>query len=373
MKNKLADIDYLESLTNETERVIQSINKQVLQVIALRLKKIETTPIDKLQVLSDYGIKDIRAIDKIVKKGTKQAEKEIKKVIEEITNTSIEFAQNYYELGAINKQYNVENAKMIALAIARQTQGEFINLANTFGFKISGRYSPLNSVYFQIIDKAIINVASGTKPFQKVVRDTTRELVNGGLKGISFETGRVVNALGHIRMNILQGAIQTSQEVLNVIGTEVGTDGYEISAHSLCAVDHQEIQGKQYSSIAYERLQAELKRPIGTLNCRHIAFPIILGVSKPAYSNQELRELRKKSNEVISFKDKRYTRYQATQEQRLQERKIRDLKYKIEIYKDLNDEIAYKKLRRTLKYKVSEYKEFSKAFQIPIRNENLRI
>lgn len=371
--NRLTDIDYLENLTSEVEKVIQDINKQVLNVIATRLKDIETDTADKIQVLSDYGIKDIRQLNEIVRQGKTKAEEEINKVIDEITNTSIEFAQNYYKLDATNKQFAKVSARQIAVAIARQTQGEFINLANTFGFKVDGRYSPLNSAYFRIIDKAIISIAGGVKPFNQVVRDITRQLVNGGLKGVSFESGRVINALGHVRMNVLQGVIQTSQETLNVIGDTVGADGYEISAHALCAVDHQDIQGKQFSKVAYERLQSDLRRPIGTLNCRHIAYPVILGVSKPAYTNTELKDLKARSNEVKEFKGKEYTRYQATQEQRLKERNIRDIKYKMEIYKDLNDRIAYNKLNQKLKASVKNYKEFSNAFNVPIRNENLRI
>lgn len=370
---RLADINYLESLTTETERVVQAINKQVLEVIARRLKEIGGTPLDKLQVLSDYGLKDIKQLDKIVKSGNKQAQKAIDKAIKEIYQTSIEFAERYYSTGIGSTYFSKENAKRVALALAIRTKGEFINLSNTFGFKINGRYSPLHSLYFQVIDKAIINVASGAKPFNQVVREITRQMVNSGLKGVKFETGRVVNAVGQTRMNILEGAIQTSQEVLNVIGGEIGTDGYEITAHSLCAVDHQDIQGKQYTKAEYELLQTELRRPIGTLNCRHMAFPVVIGVSKPTYSEGELTELKRKSNTVKEFQGKEYTRYTATQEQRLMERKIRDIKYKLDIYKSLGDETAYKKLRKKLREKTNEYKAFSKAFEIPIMQENLRI
>ena len=63
----------------------------------------------------------------------------------------------------------------------------------------------------------------------------------------------------------------------------------EISAHDRPAPDHADIQGKQYTKEEYEKLNASLKRPIGTLNCMQIAFPIIYGVTEPSYTDEELR------------------------------------------------------------------------------------
>lgn len=370
---KLTDIDYLESLPLDAERIIQAINKQVFELIADRLKSIPSNTTEKLQLLADYKVTDRRKLEQILKTGEENTLRAIEKAINNISSESVTFAENYYK---INKQVlnrDKDAIKTLAIAIGRRTQQEFINLSRTAGFKINGRYSPIYSAYFQLIDQAVISLLSGGTSFNKVVRDTTRKMVKSGLRGVSFDSGRTVNIVGQVRMNILQGAISTSQETLNVIGEQIGTDGFEISAHALCAEDHQSIQGRQYTREEFDRLQSDLKRPIGTLNCRHIAYPVIVGQTKPTYTNQELNMLIDKSNQVKEFHGKEYTRYNATQEQRRQEKNIRDIKYKLDIYKTLNDKDAYNRLKLTLKNKVSAYKEFSQAMDIRPKLQNLRI
>ncbi len=90
----------------------------------------------------------------------------------------------------------------------------------------------------------------------------------------------------------------------------------KLSAHAPCAPDHLPYQGLQYSKAEYEDLQASLTRPIGEWNCRHVAYPIVLGVSGTANSKEELAEMERYSNEKIEIDGHEYTRYECTQLQR---------------------------------------------------------
>lgn len=101
------------------------------------------------------------------------------------------------------------------------------------------------------------------------------------------------------RQNVLDGISYIAQETAKSNGEKFGADGYEISAHATCAPDHLPYQGKQYTKAQFDKLQAGLKRPIGQWNCRHLIYPIILGVSAPAYSDEELKEFEINSNEKI--------------------------------------------------------------------------
>lgn len=73
----------------------------------------------------------------------------------------------------------------------------------------------------------------------------------------------------------------------------------------------------------FERLQNRLDRPFGMWNCRHNWHYIIMGVSEPAYTDEELRQYRDNSNELITIDGVTKTRYQWTQEQRRVETAIR--------------------------------------------------
>ena len=113
------------------------------------------------------------------------------------------------------------------------------------------------------------------------------------------------------------------------MGRQFGADGVEVSAHGLCAPDHLPYQGRQMSMGQFEAANASLDRPlVDGANCRHTAYPIIMGVSKPAYDTEYLDMLREESVREVTFtglsgKELTMTRYEATQYQRGLETMIR--------------------------------------------------
>ena len=76
----------------------------------------------------------------------------------------------------------------------------------------------------------------------------------------------------------------------------------------------------------FERLQNRLDRPFGIWNCRHHWFPILLGISQPTYSPEELEAFKQNSREEITIDGRTKTRYEWTQEQRRIETAIRQQK-----------------------------------------------
>ena len=87
-----------------------------------------------------------------------------------------------------------------------------------------------------------------------------------------------------------------------------------------------DIQGKQYTKKEFRQLNERLERPVGELNCKHFAYPVVIGVSSPSYSRKQLKELRKESTRKIEYEGKTYTAYEATQVQRRLETQIRQQK-----------------------------------------------
>ena len=72
-----------------------------------------------------------------------------------------------------------------------------------------------------------------------------------------------------------------------------------------------------------------LVRPIGTLNCGHAAFPILVGVSEPQYTPEELERFRADNETGVTVDGKHYTGYEAAQMQRKLERAARKQKDRI--------------------------------------------
>lgn len=174
------------------------------------------------------------------------------------------------------------------------------------------------------------------------------------------------------RQNVLDGISYIAQETAKSNGEKFGAYGYEISAHATCAPDHLPYQGKQYTKAQFDKLQVGLKRPIGQCNCRHVVYPIILGVSAPAYSDEELKEFEINSNEKISIDGKDYTRYECSQIQRKLETKLRYARDEKALYKAVGDNDLTNSTTERIRILSNKYAEVSDKAGLPMRAERTR-
>lgn len=221
----------------------------------------------------------------------------------------------------------MENTELKQLLTAQQevTFGQMRNLSQT---------TIKSDAYRNLVDKAIQAAQMGVEDYNKSIRRALEEAAGEGLKVEIGNTGAFETRIGYggkytrrldsaIRQNVLDGLRSLSNATLWQLGEEFGADGIEISAHMLCAEDHLPHQGKQYSMQEFEEIQESLHRPFGMWNCKHSMHPILMGISKPAYSDEELEEYRKFSSEQIEIDGVTKSRYQWTQEQRRIETAVR--------------------------------------------------
>ena len=227
-------------------------------------------------------------------------------------------AQVPFEQNTTIQQY-LESMKQL-------TANTFVNLSNT-----TALYEP----YKHLVDTAIDAIVSGTGSYDELIRaqltDTSLSpLIRNADEGlrITYASGQTRRLDSAVRMNVLEGVRQVNNGIREQVGKEFGADGVEVSAHALCARDHIDIQGKQFSKKEFEMRNEELRRHISTCNCKHYTFPIILGISKPTYTDKELKQYKDNSEKPVNINGKEKTKYQATQVQRKVETEIRKAKDK---------------------------------------------
>ena len=127
-------------------------------------------------------------------------------------------------------------------------------------------------------------------------------------------------------MNVLDGVRHLNQSIMEEVGRQFGANGVEIDAHMLCAEDHLPYQGQQFTNEEFEQIQDSLDRPFGEWNCRHSWHGIILGVSPPTYTPDQLEKMHRYSTEQITVDGRTKTRYQWSQEMRRCETAVRQQK-----------------------------------------------
>lgn len=328
---------------------IEETNALILNKIGNSVKMFANISVSEAYQLANilkYG-GSYSEIAKYLSKMSGQNVKDIYKIFENVAKQNKEFAKNFYKYRGIDF---IPYSKDIALqnqvnSISKLTSGTFLNLTNTttLGYifeDLNGNkvFKNIQRSYEEIIDRSVISIIQGKSTFYQEMRNTLKQLGKSGL--VQYESGVVRRLDSAVRMNILSGIRQVNMETSRRFGKEYGADGVEITVHSNPAPDHADIQGRQFADSEYELLQSGLKakdvkgtiydgadkRPIGELNCYHSVLNIIIGISKPQYTDEQLKKIKEENEKGFDFKGKHYTKYEGTQLQRKYETAIRKQK-----------------------------------------------
>ena len=317
------------------------------------------------------------------------SQKEIKKRLQELLNTSVaeikKLMTQSAEVGysfdlkhlptaaAIPFEENAAMQKLVSAAV-KLAQEDFTNLTQTLGMVDPyGHVQPLRDAYRQCMDYAFQQVFTGATDYNTAIRQATKNLADKGVRVIDYESGVHTSLEAAVRRNIMGGLGLMQEQISQQNHDEMGADGWEISAHSASAPDHEPIQGKQYGDEEFKRLNGSLKRRIGTLNCGHAVFPIILGVSEPQYTPAELEQMRQQNAKGVTIEGRHYSMYEATQMQRKMERSIRKQKKRILVDKATGDEEKLQIDQTKLRMQNANYKKFSDAAGLRTQNERAQV
>ena len=269
---------------------------------------------------------------------------EIYKIFEEVAKSNKQFAKEFYRYRGIDYiPYKKDSAlQMQVNALASLTADRYRNITSTIGIgflteNLDGQimFKNIKQTYDEVIDRSILAISQGKATFQQEMRRVLNTIGHSGL--VLYDSGRTRRLDSAIRMNILDGIRMVNETTTKIYGEEYGADGVEISVHPAPAPDHADIQGRQFRNEEYEKLEngqkakdvkgveydGSQKRHIAELNCYHKTFNIIVGVSKPEYSDKELKEIQEENKKGFDYEGKHYSLYEGTQLQRRLETSVR--------------------------------------------------
>lgn len=270
--------------------------------------------------------------------------------------------------GLVPFEQNVEVQQIVSAAV-KLAGNELRNMTRTEAIMMydpAGNIKPLAEAYTACTDFAFQQVITGATDYNTAIRQACDGIIKHGV-GVSYASGVNTSLEAAVRRNIMGGLGLMVEKVEQSNHDALGCNGWEISAHANSAPDHEPIQGKQYSDAEYEALNGSLLRRIGTLNCGHVAFPVIIGVNSPQYTPEELEKFRKDNADGVTVDGEHYTGYEATQRQRAMERAIRRQKRRIIMAEPGGEEAA----RSKLELMNQEYRTFSKAAHLRTEDERL--
>lgn len=367
--------EQIEALRDAASHITDPINDYLIGDIARRISEagqLTSTAAYEVWRAQQLGISQ-RQIKKELRKLLKVSHKELRKLLMQTAEVGYDFDLKRLPVQAVPFSAN-ESLQQIVAAAVELAGKDFDNITQTLGMVDPfGKALPLQDVYRSCTDFAFKQVVTGASDYNTAIRMACANIAKYGVRTIDYESGVHTSLEAAVRRNIMSGLGLMNERIEQANHDKMGCNGWEISAHANSAPDHEPIQGKQYGDAEYTALNNSLVRRIGTLNCGHVAFPIILGINSPQYSEAELTDLRRQNEVGITYQGKHYTGYEATQMQRKIERSIRMQKNRILVDKATGDidkrTIDQIKLRQLNE----EYRRFSQAAGLRTESERMWI
>ncbi len=360
------------------------ISDKYIQMIAKKLKEIgsvDTSDVHALLQLSMYG-NDIQKLEKEISDLSGKTAEELSAVFDKVAEKSLAAGRTVAELrGAELQPYKYNSHLQNTVEVLRQTSLDtFTNISNTTTVAVrftdimgNTTYKTMGDAYKDAIDDAIHSAAMGFTDYNTEISKVLRQFSESGLRVVDYESGYSRRLDSAVRQNVLDGMRSVYQGVQTEISRQLGCDGVEISAHGACAPDHLPYQGRQYSNADFEKIQDELPRPFGYWNCRHSWWGIVMGVSKPAYSEKQLREMERYSNERIEINGKTMSRYEWTQKMREIETVVRKHKDRANLYKQAGDDRARRREQSSINRLRLAYSKVADAAGLPEETDRMTV
>lgn len=391
----------LNALAERVYQRVNVVNTEYLISIGETLKKIgELRPSDvhKLQQMYDYGMR----ADNLVRELAKASEKnvaEIYDIFDIVAQENYDFATPFFKAKGIPHVPYAENKKLndYVRSIAKQTADEYMNLTQHTAFAVFAKdgksiaplfaankdkmATSLSDTYTRVVDYAVQKVQLGLTDYNSAIKEITKALADSGIKTVDYATGYSRRLDTSVRQNVLWGIKQCNQNVADLVGEEFGADGYEISYHSHPRPSHAEMGGRQYArgkartvnGVHYPSFEEEAEPLLAEYNCLHFKFPILLGISRPAYSDAQLEHFKTEDKQTFEFEGRKYTKYEGTQLQRRMETAVRNHKDLANIAKAAGDD----DLRREAQYKINlltnKYAKLADASGLPTKMERMDV
>lgn len=382
----------LEKLPKPLDRTMTALEMSIMTEIVERIKySTQITPVTDwlLNRLTAIGESKSR-IKKMIRESLSGAELDIDDIYERAAKSDyIRHKEIYEDSGQKYIPYEENDwLQQVVEAAKRQTRDDlrpFENLTKTTGFNVmmgnKRVFTPMSEYLERSLDKAMLGITTGAKTYSQAIGDVIDEMTSSGVRVVEYASAKSDRIEVAARRAVMTGVAQMTDKVNEKNAEELGTDYWEVDWHMGARntgtgyLNHQSWQGKVYSSDEMKAV-CGLGQMLGFagINCYHIRFPFIPGISKRKYTDEWLAEQNRKENEKKSYKGKEYDTYAALQHQRRLERTIRKRKQDIQLLKTAGaDAEKLVEARSRLRAVNKAYVDFSKEMGLRQQRERLRI
>ena len=357
------------------EKIFYDLENQLMEDIVRRIKKT-----GEITSTADYQIIQLKALG--------LSNEEITKQIKKALNASDEYVDELYREAMKNEWYDAkdlyagmgqayvkfEDNAFIQNLIGgafMQTSGEMVNMTGTMGFVVGGKSVELSKFYRDTMDNAISLIMGGGFDYNTVLKKAIKQMTNSGIRWINYESGWHNRITVAARRSVMTGLSQMTRGITEDTAKRLNTDTFEVSAHAGARPDHAKWQGKVYTKKQlYEICGLGTVTGLLGANCYHTYYPFIKGISKRAYTDEQLKVWKEDNPKM--YQGKEYTQYQAQQRMRQMETNMRAQRQTINLLK-LGGADKETITEERIKYRIQmqQYKGIAKSFGLKEQKERI--
>lgn len=383
----------LEKLPKPLERTMSALEVSIMNEVVQRIKETaQITPVIDWMLIRLTAIGESKSrIKKLIGDAIKDADLQVDDIYSQAVQS--DYIRNKVIYKASGRDYlPYEDNRWLQQVVEttrRQTKDSLRpleNITQTTGFNVpmgGGKkvFTPLSEYLERSLDKAMLGIVTGSKTYSQAIGDVIDEMTASGIRTVDYASGKSDRIEVAARRAVMTGIAQMTDKVNEANAEKLGTDYWEVEWHMGARntgtgyLNHQSWQGKVYSGEEMRTI-CGLGEMLGFagINCYHIRFPFLPGVSKRKYSDEWLAEQNRRENEKKMFHGKEYDTYGALQYQRKLERTIRRQKQDVGLLDKAGadeDDVTAAKCRLRLTNKT--YVDFSKEMGLRQQRERLQI
>lgn len=316
--------EYLEGLPDEILKLFSEAEQEILADMARRI-----STYDFWIPAADYQNEKLREagvmqddIIRVLSQTTRKSESELRSMMQEAGSMALHTDEKVYEAAGMRTPSITDSKPLKAILNAgyKATVQEMKNICRTTARTATKQFE-------DALDRAWLKVSSGAFDAESAIRSAVKELSEKGIQSIKYPSGRTDSLEVSVRRAVVTGVNQTAGQLQEELADELGCDLVEVTAHSGARPEHAVWQGKIYSRSGNDPKYPPFRQSTGYgtgaglcgWNCGHSFGPYIEG-STPVWTDEQLADLNAPKYE---YNGKKLTEYEASQQQRYNERQIR--------------------------------------------------
>ncbi len=376
----------LDALPEELAELFRALEITLLDEICSRLvfaDQLNEVTAQDIRTLRSHGI-DLKSIEEAISKTAGISKQKLNSLLNDVVERNQKYYTEVIDLAHVTQPETLVDEAAVD-AIKRQTHDTFRNLTASMGFLVGNTMLKPARAYQWALDNAEMQIQSGAINYNQAIKTAVKQLADGGLKVVDYESGHRDQIDVAVRRAVMTGVNQICAKYTEQSAQYLETPYFEVSAHAGARdkpgpspwSSHKDWQGKVYSIRAndiypniYEVCGLGAIDGLEGANCRHRRNVWVEGVSERTYTDEQLAHI--DDDLGCEFDGKKYTAYEATQMQRRVEREVRRLKREKASYKAAGLREEEQTVNIRLRRLNAKYKAFSAAAGLPEQRERMK-